>query len=548
MSRPPLEILGRYKILRVIGRGAMGVVYEAIDPDIDRVVAIKTINLTLSPEEMVKYEARFKQEIKAAGRLNHPNIVTIYDVGKVENFAYMAMEFIHGCELKDVLKSGTSLSVDVALDIIAQAAEGLAFAHSREIIHRDVKPANIMLLENDEGVVAKITDFGIARMPASALKTMTGMVMGSPRYMSPEQVVGGKLSARSDIFSLGVVMYEALTGTAPFESDSISSIMYQTVHAVEKPPSNLNPLLDPELDAIVAMALAKLPEDRFETMKAFSRKLRDVIRSRGGRTHYTLAQLRDAAGLNSLTPVDAAPTAKVPPAAAPAAAVPVKPSTAPTTKAPDFERTLVLSPQAAASMLPIDMTATAEPKPAPETPPAPEAEPFHMQTLVMPRASVLEPSPSPVSASANETEPEHMRTLVMSRAPAVAVASAEDALERTGWPVTGVSQFDSTAATLRLAEATAQTDELSAFISASKQLPAFKEAEQLRTQKIATQSFVKQEASAPAPATANQQAAITLTLDALPMSARKMPTAPLFLLGGLGATVLVLLIALIATF
>ena len=262
MPEPQLEILGRYKILRVIGRGAMGIVYEAIDPDIDRIVAIKTINLMLSPEEMVQYEARFKQEIKAAGKLNHPNIVTIYDVGKTDNMAYMAMEFISGCELKDLLKAGTALPIDVALDIVSQAAEGLAFAHSRDIIHRDVKPANIMLLENEDGLVAKITDFGIARMPASAVKTMTGMVMGSPRYMSPEQVVGRNLSARSDIFSLGVVLYETLTGIAPFESDTISSIMYQTVHVAEQPPSYLNPKLDPELDAIVAKALAKSPDDR----------------------------------------------------------------------------------------------------------------------------------------------------------------------------------------------------------------------------------------------------------------------------------------------
>ena len=133
MAEPTLQILGRYKILRVIGRGAMGIVYEAIDPDIDRVVAIKTINLTLSAEEMEQYEARFKQEIKAAGRLNHPNIVTIYDVGKTDHMAYMAMEFINGCELRDLLKSGLPLPIDVALNIIAQAAEGLAFAHSRDV-------------------------------------------------------------------------------------------------------------------------------------------------------------------------------------------------------------------------------------------------------------------------------------------------------------------------------------------------------------------------------------------------------------------------------
>ena len=300
MPELTLQMLGRYKLLRVIGRGAMGIVYEAIDPDIDRVVAIKTINLMLSAEEMEQYEARFKQEIKAVGRLNHPNIVTIYDVGKTDHMAYMAMEFIDGCELKALLKAGLPLPIDVALNIIAQAAEGLAFAHSRDIIHRDVKPANIMLLENEEGMVAKITDFGIARMPASAVKTMTGMVLGSPRYMSPEQVIGKNISARSDVFSLGVVLYEALTGTAPFEADSISSIMYQTVHVPEQPPSTLNPDVAPDLDAIVAKALAKLPDDRFESMKSFARKLREVIREREGGAEFSLEQLRTSLGMPTM--------------------------------------------------------------------------------------------------------------------------------------------------------------------------------------------------------------------------------------------------------
>ena len=458
MPEPLLEILGRYKILRVIGRGAMGVVYEAIDPDIDRVVAIKTINLTLSPEEMVQYEARFKQEIKAAGRLNHPNIVTIYDVGKTDNMAYMAMEFINGCELKDLLKSGAGLPIDVALDIVAQAAEGLAFAHSRDIIHRDVKPANIMLLENDEGVVAKITDFGIARMPASSVKTMTGMVMGSPRYMSPEQVIGKNLSARSDIFSLGVVMYEALTGMAPFEADSISSIMYQTVHTTEQPPSNLNPKLDPELDAIVARALAKSPEDRFDTMKAFSRKLRDVIRSRAGEPPSSLAQLRTSRGMPATSPVPA-PSAAVGPTAAESSAGPALPRT-----------------------------------------------PFKLPTPASPRAQ-------------------------------------PDINLRTAWPVTLSSQFDSTIATLRLAEITGQTGEFSEFTSASQQMPAYQDAGAPVVSMHAMDKPIPE-----APLTANQRAAITLTMDPLPFVQRRVPLTPLLLLGGLGSAVVVLLAALLLSF
>ena len=506
MPEPTLQILGRYKILRVIGRGAMGVVYEAVDPDIDRVVAIKTINLMLSPEEMVQYEARFKQEIKAAGRLNHPNIVTIYDVGKTDNMAYMAMEFINGCELKDLLRAGTPLPIDAALNIIAQAAEGLAFAHSRDIIHRDVKPANIMLLENEEGMVAKITDFGIARMPASAVKTMTGMVMGSPRYMSPEQVTGKNLSARSDVFSLGVVLYETLTGLAPFEADSISSIMYQTVHAAEDKPSNVNPNLDPDLDALVAKALAKSPDDRFDTMKAFARKLREIIRARAGASEFSLAQLRTSPGM-------------------PAALSNAQTDTGTPAISFDIDDGTRL-------VKPIPNTDTIAPEPVLAAAPV---APMPVVAPVVVASSLSSPSPvasievaatkSPVSVSMPPPEP-------IKPVPPVDGPAKPEIAERTVWPVAVANQFDSTAATLRLAEITAQTAELSEFISASRQMPIFKDPEPL---------------AAVTPVSANTQAAITLTMDILPFAPRKIPMAPLLLLGGLGSTVIVLLAILLLT-
>ena len=269
--------IGRYQVTGVLGKGAMGIVYKAVDPVIDRVVAIKTIRLTLSDEELAFFEARFAQEIKTVGKLNHPHIVTIYDVGRTDDYAYMAMEFIEGPELK-MLMGGQPLHVATSVDLIAQTAEGLAFAHSRDIVHRDVKPSNVMIVFDDDGMVAKITDFGIARAPASAVKTMTGMILGSPRYMSPEQVVGKNVGPRSDIFSLGVVLYEMLTGVAPFDADSVSSIMYQTVHVREEPPSRVNPEIPPALEAIVARALAKAADERYATMKEFARALRDVAK------------------------------------------------------------------------------------------------------------------------------------------------------------------------------------------------------------------------------------------------------------------------------
>ncbi len=271
-----LETLGRYKILSTIGQGAMGVVYKAVDPMIDRTVAIKTVNLTLSSDELEEYEMRFQQEIKAAGRLNHPNIVTVYYVGRTESFAYMAMEFLEGKELKDILLNEGRPAIASTVDWIAQIALGLNFAHDHDIIHRDVKPSNIMVVR---GGYAKITDFGIARMPGAAVKTMTGMILGSPRYMSPEQVIGKSLDARTDIFSLGVVLYEALTNKPPFDGDNINAIMYATVNAVPPPPSSINGDIPAMLDLIVAKALAKTVDERYQNMSELAQDLAEVKRA-----------------------------------------------------------------------------------------------------------------------------------------------------------------------------------------------------------------------------------------------------------------------------
>ena len=287
--------LGRYRILDVVGRGAMGVVYKAIDPAIDRVVAIKTISLSLTNDDLAEYEARFQQEVKAAGRFNHPNIVTIYDVGRTEQLAYMAMEFLDGRELKDLLASGERLDIDMTVELMLQVADGLAFAHERDIVHRDIKPSNIMVINLPSGVLAKITDFGIASMPASAVRTQTGVVLGSPRYMSPEQVVGKQLDHRSDIFSLGVVLYETLTGKAPFDGDNLSAIMYATVNKHPEPPSTLNAATPKLLDLIIAKALAKSVDDRYPTMREFAADLRQVRHQlSGGGTggHPILASFR----------------------------------------------------------------------------------------------------------------------------------------------------------------------------------------------------------------------------------------------------------------
>jgi serine/threonine-protein kinase len=263
--------LGRYEVLGELGQGAMGIVYKAKDPLIDRVVAIKTINLSMAMEEKEEYEGRFYQEAKAAGRLSHPNIVTIYDVGKSGEVAYIAMEFLQGRELRDIMNDAGLLPVDQVVDIVTQVAQGLAYAHEHEIVHRDVKPSNIMVVRDAH---VKITDFGIARMASSAVRTQTGMVLGSPKYMSPEQVMGKAIDQRSDIFSLGVMLYEMLTGQAPFMGENVNAIMYQTLNAVPAPPNTLNPAVPEMLNFIVAKALAKGLDDRYQNAKDLANDLK----------------------------------------------------------------------------------------------------------------------------------------------------------------------------------------------------------------------------------------------------------------------------------
>jgi|SRR5882672_4534649 len=267
--------LGRYEIVSELGKGAMGVVYRANDPLLSRTVAIKTVIMSSDPQEMAEYEARFTQEAKAAGGLNHPNIVTIHDIGRSGNVAYMAMEFLEGHELRVLMKPGEPIAPVRALEIAAQVAEGLAYAHQHGVVHRDVKPANIMILSN---WMAKITDFGIARMRSAEVKTQTGIVMGSPRYMSPEQVAGKRAEPRSDIFSLGVILYEMLTGTQAFTGEDVTSVMYQILNVVPPSPSSISPGVPAVLDFIVAKALAKSTEERYQDAGEFARDLRDSIK------------------------------------------------------------------------------------------------------------------------------------------------------------------------------------------------------------------------------------------------------------------------------
>ena len=262
--------LGRYEIVREVGHGAMGVVYEAIDPNIGRRVALKTIRagtLGTNAEDVAK---RFKNEVRAAGGLNHPNIVTVYDADEQNGILYLAMEFLEGATLDAVLRAQRTLKPDQAMDIVRQVCAGLEYAHSKGVVHRDIKPGNLMV--SATGAV-KITDFGIAR--TTDVMTMTGHVLGTPNYMSPEQVVGKTVDGRSDLFSVGVVLYEMATGERPFDGQSVTTIMYKIVHETPVAPNKLDRAIHPGLSRIIEKCLAKSPEERYQSAAEVSSALQN---------------------------------------------------------------------------------------------------------------------------------------------------------------------------------------------------------------------------------------------------------------------------------
>lgn len=273
----------------------MGVVYRAMDPMLERTVAIKTINMALDPGEMEHYEKRFTIEARAAGGLNHPNIVTIHDIGRSGDLAYMAMEFLEGRELKDLI-ADRELTVDRALEIAAQAADGLAYAHQHDVVHRDIKPANIMILSDGR---VKIMDFGIARMRTADVRTQTGVVLGSPRYLSPEQVLGKRSDGRADIFSLGVIIYEMVAGKTPFDGVDVNSLMFQIVNFTPPPPSAVNTALPQMLDLIIAKALAKSADERYASIAELAADLRACRQQGLGGITAPLIAAAQPAGIES---------------------------------------------------------------------------------------------------------------------------------------------------------------------------------------------------------------------------------------------------------
>ncbi len=266
--------LGKYQIESVLGKGAMGVVYKAFDPNIARHVAIKTIHKNLLNTEMGREMlARFRTEAQAVGRLAHPNIVGIFEFDQDQGTPFFVMEFVEGQDLKSFVKDGRVLSPQDIVGIIDPVLQALAYTHQLGIVHRDIKPANVFI--TDKGVV-KIADFGIARLEDSEM-TQVGTVLGTPSYMSPEQCVGSVVDARSDLFSVGVMLYELLTGQKPFRGDQSTVIMTQVINTDPEPPSRLNKQVPAAFDPVLKKALAKNVNQRYQTAEAFRTDLIKIV-------------------------------------------------------------------------------------------------------------------------------------------------------------------------------------------------------------------------------------------------------------------------------
>jgi serine/threonine-protein kinase len=271
---PETQRLGRYHLEREIGRGAMGIVHLGRDTAINRMVAIKAIPLAseFSDAELVEARARFFREAETAGRLNHPNIVTIYDVGEERGLAYIAMEYLKGRHLSDFAKSDNLMEPRKVLELIGRTADALGFAHKQQVVHRDIKPANLMY--DPASDVLKITDFGIARLSDSGT-TRTGIVLGTPSFMSPEQLEGRTVTGHSDLFSLGVSLFQLLTGQLPFTADSMTGLMQQIAEAPHPPLRAFRPDLPACVESVIDRALAKNPADRYDTGAQMAAALED---------------------------------------------------------------------------------------------------------------------------------------------------------------------------------------------------------------------------------------------------------------------------------
>jgi len=367
-----MQQIGRYRIVNELGRGAMGVVYRALDPAIGRTVAIKTFRLSelSAPNEREKIHGRLFREAHSAGILSHPGIVTIYDISEEGDIAYIAMEYVNGSTLEKLMVADPPPTREAILRILTEAATALDYAHAKGIVHRDIKPANIMISESGS---VKITDFGVAKILSQQL-TMADTILGTPNYMSPEQIEAKKLDGRSDQFALSVISYELLTGEKPFVADSLPTLIFKIVREEPMSPQHLNPTVGGAVGNVIRKGLSKSPDNRFPTCADFVAGLSEALRSQPGWTPQ-----RRGAVLSMATVAATVPSPEPAPSPPPLAAEPEPPR----------------PPVAAAPPSPAPEVAEATPLPKAEPiapiPPLPEAPKLGV------RHEPVEPSSTPLS-------------------------------------------------------------------------------------------------------------------------------------------------------
>jgi serine/threonine-protein kinase len=429
-----LERLGKYEIIKAIGKGAAGTVWRARDPVIDRIVAIKTVKLEAHDAEASEEIARFKREAQAAGRLSHPNIVAVYDYGEQGDLAYIVMEHVDGGSLKNRLDAGERLPLPQVARVMDELLAALAHAHEKGVVHRDIKPANMMLTKDGQ---VKVADFGIARIESSTM-TQAGTVLGTPAYMSPEQFRGEPVDARTDLYSAGVVLYQLLTGDKPFEGN-LTAIMHKVLTVEPPKPSEIATSVPVALDAVVRKAMAKRPGERFENATAFREALTAAMRE--GPAEDPLLGLLGRADSEATVVTRAAPAALHPaaPAAPPAQATPARKgaplgliaagagvaiaaavagvvlfsggeTTPPVTPPPERPQPQAQAPAPAPAPPPPPVALAPPPRPpepAPTAPPPTAAAPAPPPAPIQPsiQSSPQPPAPPPVAAAPPQASP-----------------------------------------------------------------------------------------------------------------------------------------------
>jgi eukaryotic-like serine/threonine-protein kinase len=408
-----VKTIGRYEILEELGRGGMGTVYRAKDPNIDRIVALKTIlSDVLGTDQAREFRERFQREARVAGRLAHPGIVPVFDIGEHEGVPFLVMELIHGQTLADTVRKGGRPTLDRICQIGQQIADALGYAHKQGVVHRDIKPANILMTSRETYGIERprITDFGMVKL-AGVHATITGQMLGTPAFMPPEQFTGEPVDGRADLFSLGVILYWMATGEQPFPGETVTAVSYKVVHTEPVPPRKLNPAISEGLDNVILKCLIKNPAERYQTGEELARDLAQL----NSNSQIPVAQ-RTMASPSTITQPIPAPQAVHATAIAPAA----KPASRLVLVAG-----LALVAVVGGYALRNTNVGTNSGGPVPSANANPQPDVLPPEPLSQPEATIAQPKPPVVAAKTEETTPEaKVAAAVPAKKPQPVVAAA----------------------------------------------------------------------------------------------------------------------------